>query len=165
MDDKIKIGEKRTTTGENKRWFKVISYDQFQRARYALIEKDFEELSKILKKVKMTKDNFYILCRDAINSNEILPLKTILDMYPSFWNQELFDMMTEYIMRVKSFKLASFLSLYIDKVNNYNKSIDDWNDHVRNKKLKDQNVNSDSVKQNVFKKFISKIHNIFMKEN
>lgn len=158
-----KPGAKRTTG--DKRWFKVISTDQFQRIRFALAERDFEDFAKVLKTVKMTKEHFYTLCRDAIDSKEILPLKIVLDLYPSYWNQELFGMLTEYIVSVKAFKMASFIDDYIDKVNKYHNSINEWNAHVKNKKLlaaQKENFQP-AEKQSVFKKFFSKIHNIFKK--
>lgn len=150
----------------DKKWFKVISQDQFQRVRFALGERDYEDVSKILRTCKMTKERYYILCRDAIDMNEIPPLKLLLDSYPSFWTQELFDMIANYMMTVKSFSIANFVDEYIDNVNDYNKSIDDWNQHVRDKKNKVSisNENVEIETKTHFQKILTKIHNIFVKK-
>lgn len=150
----------------DKKWFKVISQDQFQRVRFALSERDYEDVSKILRTCKMTKERYYILCRDAIDMNEIPPLKLLLDSYPSFWTQELFDMIANYMMTVKSFSIANFVDEYIDNVNDYNKSIDDWNQHVRDKKNKVSvsNENAETETKTHFQKILTKIYNIFVKK-
>lgn len=136
--------------------YKVVSDNKIQQVKMALYEGDYGYMANILSHIKLNRKQFFLLCKECIEIRKISALKILLEAYSIFWSQELFDELVKYTVEEKYYEILSFLDGYIDRANEYNRKVNEWNDYVK-KKQENREKGSKS-------RFIQWIRNLFHKK-
>lgn len=121
---------------KNDRYYRYMQGDDIVKAKYALVLDDNGYMAQVLSKIKIKKEDFLYLCRIAIESQKLNSLQILLEIYHTFWTQDVFDELVSYIKKYRRYEMASFISEFIDKANAYHASVKEWNAHVRENKRK-----------------------------
>jgi len=121
---------------KNDRYYRYMQGDDIVKAKYALVLDDNGYMAQVLSKIKIKKEDFLYLCRIAIESQKLNSLQILLEIYHTFWTQDVFDELVSYIKKYRRYEMASFISEFIDKANAYHTSVKEWNEHVRENKRK-----------------------------
>ena len=153
MDNKMKGNPMFVDNG-----YKYMVGNRFERVKIALTNEDYGYASEILQHMKINRSQYVELCHIAIERRKTSILEFLLDSYSAFWNQDLFNDLSQFVVSEHAFEFIPFISKYIDRVNTYNDSINKWNEHVMEKqKMKTSLESQQNKPKNIFQKLKSLI--------
>lgn len=136
--------------------YKYMVGNRFERIKIALTNEDYGYAADLLQRIKINRSQYVELCHIAIERRKTSTLEFLLDSYSVFWNQDLFNELSQYVVSEHAFEFIPFISKYIDRVNEYNDNINKWNEYVIDKQKQKELLEKQKTEKpvNIFQKIL-----------